>query len=144
MLPQIVVTGNVAAAPTLGYTENGTPVCNVTIYANGRIPGDDKHVERIKCAFWGKAAESASQYLKVGMPVTVSGAAITEPYLTRDGKNAANFKILRAEFHLINTGNGNGANGAAGNDAAAETEGAVAAGDPMTAGLPPVAQEPPF
>jgi single-strand DNA-binding protein len=143
MLPQIVVTGNVAAAPQLGYTENGTPVCNVTIYANGRVPGDDKHVERIKCAFWGKAGEAASQFLKVGMPVTVSGAAVTEPYLTREGKPAANFKILRAEFHLINTGNGNGA--AAGGSVPTEpAEGAVAAGDPMTAGLPPVSQEPPF
>lgn len=110
MLPIITITGNVAADPILRYTDNGAPVCNFTIYANGRTsqtPVGEQHTERVKCTCWGKAAETASQYIKKGMPVTVSGEATTEPYMTRAGLPAANFKVERATFYLIKTGNGN-------------------------------------
>ena len=105
MLPTISAVGNLAADPQLGYANNGTPVLNFTLYCNGVANGNDKHVERIKCAVWGKAAESLSPILKKGMPVMVTGQCITEPYKTNAGEVAANFKINRAEVGLINTGN---------------------------------------
>ncbi len=150
MLPIITATGNLAADSQLNYAQDGTPVCNFTIYCNGRVAGDDKHVERVRCAVWGKGAEVASQYLKKGMPVMVTGEAITEAYISQQqgGKPAANFRINRATFGLINAGNGGNGNG----NGAAQTftgaatvaaEGAVADdGDPMANGL--AAVQPPF
>lgn len=146
-LPMLSAVGNLAADSELNYASDGTPVCNFTVYCNGRVAGDDKHVERVRCAVWGKGAEVASQYLKKGMPVFVNGEAITEVYLSKQqNKHLANFRINRATFGLINTGN-------RGNDtAAAQTftgaavvtpdNDAAEEGDPMANGL--AAVQPPF
>ena len=158
MLPIVTATGNLAADAQLGYANNGTPVLNFTLYCNGVANGNDKHVERVKCAVWGKQAESLSPILKKGMPVTVTGQCITEPYKTNAGEVAANFKINRAEVGLINTGNGNGApaaadngevpvviaNGAVSAPTAMSVPTSVPSGDPMANGLPPVMSQPPF
>ena len=155
MLPFINATGNLAADAVLGYANNGTPVLNGTIYCNGNANGDPKHSEKVKFAVWGKPAEALSPILKKGMPITVAGQAIVEPYKTREtGEPAANFKILRAEVGLINTGNGNGAAAAADGEApmviangaapAAPAAMSVPSGDPMANGLPPVMSQPPF
>jgi len=145
MLPIVTATGNVAADPQLGYANNGTPVLNFTIYCNGVANGDAKHTERVKVAVWGKAAESLSQYIKKGMPVTVSGQCVTEPYKTKAGEVAANFRINRADVGLINTGNGPAeGEGAAEGAVAVGTGESVPNGDPMANGLPPVMSAPPF
>ena len=153
MLPIVTATGNLAADAVMGYANNGTPVLNFTIYCNGPANGDPKHSEKVKVAVWGKPAESLSPILKKGMPVTVTGQAVIEPYKTREtGEPAANFKILRADVGLINTGNGTGAP-AAGDEGeapvviangAAPATMSVQSSDPMANGLPPVMSAPPF
>lgn len=153
MLPIVTATGNLAADATMGYANNGTPVLNFTIYCNGPANGDPKHTEKVKVAVWGKPAESLSPILKKGMPVTVTGQCVIEPYKTREtGEPAANFKILRADVGLINTGNGTGAP-AAGDEGeapvviangAAPATMSVQSTDPMANGLPPVMSAPPF
>ena len=148
MLPVMTVTGNVALDPALSYVTNGTPVCNVTVYCNGRIsstPQGEKHTERVRCTFWGKQAEAAAQYIRKGQPLTVSGEATTEAYLTRAGTPAAGFKIERCQFYLIATGDGNDRNNghANGDDGGSVAE--TPAGAPAPAAAPSVnSEEPPF
>ena len=86
---------------------------------------------------WGKAAESLSPILKKGMPVTVTGQCITEPYKTRDaGESPPTSRSLRAEVGLINTGNGTGAPAAADDGEAPVVIANGAAPSPATMSVP--------
>jgi len=70
----IDVTGNVARAPELRYTPNGTAVCNVRIGVNG----DDGRTRWFTIAAWESLAELVSTHVKKGDRLGVRGP-VTEP-----------------------------------------------------------------
>lgn len=145
MLPQICVTGNLGTDVDLRYTPDGVPVANATLYCNGRIaktPAGEQHTETVKCTFWGKVAENAASLLSKGQAVTITGEAVTEAFTRRNGSLGSSFKVERAQFHLINTGNGGARNGNGSSAPAEDDAGAGAPAETHDSGS--TMPEPPF
>jgi hypothetical protein len=70
----IDVTGNVARAPELRYTANGTAICNVRIGVNS----DDGQTRWFSVAAWGHLANMVSAHVKKGDRLGVRGPATAD------------------------------------------------------------------
>jgi len=78
------VVGNLGQDAELGDA-NGTPVLNFSVASNTKISGED-HTTWVRCAFFGKRAESVAEYLVKGKQVAVRGSLNLREY---EGKNGS-------------------------------------------------------
>lgn len=74
-----------------------TTVTQFLVCCNGKVKGE-KVVTFIGCDLWGKRGQSLAQYLRKGMPVTVTGELSLETFQTREGKDKT---ILRCRVSDI-------------------------------------------
>ncbi len=81
------VVGNLGQNAELGDAE-GTPVVNFSVASNSKIKGND-HTTWIRCAFFGKRAESVAEYLTKGKQVAVRGGLILREYESKNGSGTS-------------------------------------------------------
>lgn len=79
----LTFTGNLGRDAEVRHLDSGTPVCNFNVAAKSGF-GEREQTLWIRCALWGKRAESGLvQYLVKGQQVAVSGELSTKEH---DGK----------------------------------------------------------
>lgn len=87
---KVILIGNLGRDPELKYTQNQTPVCNLSVATNE--VWNDKSGERQertewhRIVVWGRQGETVSKYLKKGSQVYVEGSLSTRSWEDREGK----------------------------------------------------------
>jgi len=94
---QITVAGNLAKEAQVRFLPNGDPVANFTVADN---MGKDKGAIFWNCQLFGKRAESLSQYLTKGLPVTVTGNLTERGYTDKNGIERKSMDLRVAEVAL--------------------------------------------
>jgi single-strand DNA-binding protein len=105
---KIIIVGNLGKDPELRYTPQGNPVCNFTVATNEKRKdkaGESQDVTTwFTVTFWGKQAETASQYLTKGRPVYIEGRLSIEEWTDKDGKVRQTLKVNGTELQFIGGG----------------------------------------
>jgi single-strand DNA-binding protein len=120
---KIILVGNLGRDPELRYTPQGTPVCSFTVATNEKRKDKAGEMQDVttwfRVTFWGRQAETASQYLTKGRPIYVEGKLRVEEWTDRDGKQRYTLEVHATDMQFIGGGRGDEAAGGTGAAAAA-------------------------
>lgn len=102
---KVILVGHLGRDPELRYTPQGTPVCNFSIATNERRKDKTGEMQDLttwfRVTFWGRQAETASQYLTKGRQVYIEGRLRVEEYTDRDGRPRYTLEVHGTEMHFI-------------------------------------------
>lgn len=102
---KIILIGNLGRDPELRYTPQGTPVCSFTMATNEKRKdrsGENQDVTTwFRVTFWGRQAETASQFLTKGKPIYVEGRLRIEEWNDRDGKPRYTLEVHATDMQFI-------------------------------------------
>lgn len=119
---KIILVGNLGRDPELRYTPQGTPVCSFTVATNEKRKDKSGEMQDVttwfRVTFWGRQAETASQYLTKGRPIYVEGRLRLEEWTDRDGKQRYTLEVHATDMQFIGGGRGDEAAGGGGAAAA--------------------------
>lgn len=90
------VAGNVGQSE-LKYLANGDPVLAFSLADS---PGKDKPTVWWNCSLFGKRAESLSNYIVKGTPLTATGVASLRSYENKQGVNVTNLELRVSDVAL--------------------------------------------
>ncbi|MGD9494995.1 MAG: single-stranded DNA-binding protein [Armatimonadota bacterium] len=82
---QATMTGYLGGDPELSYTVAGTAVTKFSLAVNRRGPDGEDVCDWYKVVVWGRAAETAHQYLHKGDRALVSGDLQLSEWTDRNG-----------------------------------------------------------
>ncbi|MBS1789656.1 MAG: single-stranded DNA-binding protein [Acidobacteria bacterium] len=121
-----VITGRLGVEPELRFTNNGTPVINLSIANNRSIKVGDRRetvADWFKVTIFGRDAEIINQHAKKGSALAFNGRLQNEKYVDRDGNQRASTILVASSFEFVPTAKRDGGNtGEANlNDASIET-----------------------
>ena len=85
MTIQATVCGNLGQDGEMKSLANGNSVLNFSVGASSGY-GQNKKTEWVRCAMFGKRAETLAQYMNKGTKVTVFGSLATREWQGSDGK----------------------------------------------------------
>lgn len=88
----VTLTGRLGGDIDLRYTATGTAVANVNLAVESGF-GDKKKTHWFGLDFWGKAAESAKEYLAKGRKIAISGRLDHSEY-EKDGKTVSKTRVV--------------------------------------------------
>lgn len=116
---KITMIGHLGRDPELRYTPQGDPICSFTMASTDRKKdrATGENVETTTWAritFFGKQAETASQWLVKGRQVYIEGRGRLETWTDRDGKERTNLEIIGTEMQFIGPRDANGGGGQGG------------------------------
>lgn len=97
----IVLTGRVGSDGELRKLQDGTPVLGFSV-ADDVGWGDRKQTNWVKCALFGKRAESVAQYVTKGSIVEVTGVPTVEAWLkkgTTEPHAAIKVRVSELKLH---------------------------------------------
>ena len=105
---KIILVGNLGRDPELRYTPQGTPVCSFTVATNEKRKDKAGEMQDVttwfRVTFWGRQAETASQYLTKGRPIYVEGRLRLEEWTDRDGKQRYTLEVHATDMQFIGGG----------------------------------------
>lgn len=102
----VSLKGNLAREVNPNYTQKGTAVASVTLYAP--IPAVDENGAQkatpLTCVFWDKAAENLAKVTAKGSPLEVVGYLQMQVHTDKENKkyyqtvvNVSSFKVLETK-----------------------------------------------
>lgn len=97
MFNNIILVGNLGAAPELRYTQNGTPVLNMNVCSSESWLKDDewqRKDEWHRIVMFGKSAEHYAKKLGKGDLVLCQGAVRTRQWDDKDGNKRYTTEIV--------------------------------------------------
>lgn len=95
----ITVIGNLTADPELRYTQNGLPVCNLTVASTPRSFDKatnawvDGETMFLRGTVWRDYAEHVAASLFKGNQVIVVGRLVQRGYETKEGEKRTSFEL---------------------------------------------------
>ena len=98
-LNSILLEGNLARDPELGYTPQGTPTCTLTLASQRSYKLDGERVEEVsfvEATTCGKLATVCAEHLAKGHGIRVVGRIKQERWEDQDG-NASSKVVIVAE-----------------------------------------------
>lgn len=104
MLNKAQIIGRLGKDPDLRYTQQGQPVCSLSIATDESYTDrDGQKVERTewhKVQVWGKPAEAAGQHLGKGSLVYVEGGLTTRKWQDQQGQDryTTEIRAQRVQF----------------------------------------------
>ncbi len=103
----VQLIGNVGKAPELHHTQNGTPVCRLSV-ATGREWTDDKGQKHSKTEWhtvvcWKNLAEIVAKYCRKGSKIYVSGELETRSWDDQNGQKRYTTEIKADEVKFLST-----------------------------------------
>jgi single-strand DNA-binding protein len=105
---KIILVGNLGRDPELRYTPQGTPVCSFTVATNEKRKDKAGEMQDVttwfRVTFWGRQAETASQYLTKGRPIYIEGRLRIEEWTDRDGKQRYTLEVHATDMQFIGGG----------------------------------------
>jgi single-strand DNA-binding protein len=93
----ITIAGNLVKEAQIRQLNNGDPVANFTVADN---MGKGKGAIFWNCQLFGKRAESLSQYLVKGLPVTITGNLTERAYTDKQGVERKSMDLRVSEVAL--------------------------------------------
>lgn len=100
---RVTLLGNAGSDPELRETGNGTPVAHLSLATNRTWKKDGEPRERTewhRLTLWGKAAETASTYVRKGSRLYVEGRLEYGSY-ERDGVSIPTVDIIVSDFVML-------------------------------------------
>lgn len=102
---KIIIVGHLGRDPELRYTPQGTPVCHFSMATTERRKDRSGEAQDtttwFRVTFWGRQAETASQYLTKGKQVYVEGRLRVEEYTDREGKIRYSLEVNASDMQFI-------------------------------------------
>ena len=101
---RVIIIGRLGRDPELRYTQNGTPVANMSLATDETYTDRDgnrqKRTEWHKVVVWNRQAELVSNYLAKGRMALVEGSLQTNKWQDNQGQNRATteIKAMRVVF----------------------------------------------
>lgn len=95
----ITVIGNLTADPELRYTQNGIPVCNLTVASTPRSFDKatnawvDTETMFLRGTVWREYAEHVAASLSKGSQVIAVGRLVQRGYETKEGEKRTSFEL---------------------------------------------------
>jgi single-strand DNA-binding protein len=104
-LNKVLIIGNVAEAPQLRQTSQGTSVANARIGSTHKWKDQDgrqqKRTEWFNVTFWGRLAEVAAQYVTTRNPIFVEGRQQTKSWQDEQGQTRYQTTVQATNLQLL-------------------------------------------
>lgn len=106
-----MVLGRLTRDPEVRYTPSGTPVCDLGLATNRRIPAGEgqwkDETTYIDVTLWRRQAEVAGQYLAKGREVFIEGYLSMDSWEDKNtGQKRSKLKVVCDNMQLIGGGGG--------------------------------------
>ena len=107
-----MILGRLTRDPEVRYTPSGTPVCDLGLATNRRIPSGEgqwkDETTYIDVTLWRRQAEVAGQYLAKGREVFIEGYLSMDSWEDKNtGQKRSKLKVVCDNMQLIGGGGGN-------------------------------------
>ncbi|MCG8469909.1 MAG: single-stranded DNA-binding protein [Gemmatimonadetes bacterium] len=122
---RVILVGNTGNDPDVRETASGTPVAHVSLATNRRFRRNGEERRRTdwhRLTFWGRQAETVSQYVKKGASLYVEGH-LEYGSFERDGVAIPTVDVVAEDFVMLDRRSESSSDRAA--DDAAELEAAA-------------------
>lgn len=103
----VVIAGNVTRDPEVKQMKNGSSVCDISLAINRNWKDKNTGEKREECIFadvvlWGRLSEIASEYIRKGSPVLVSGRLSMSEWNDKDtGQKRSKLKVVGETMQLL-------------------------------------------
>lgn len=100
----VVITGNVGGDAEMQYTPQGIAVCKFSVAVSKTTGKGENRKEKtvwFRVTVWRERAETASQYIKKGMKILVSGEIDVSVYTNKQGQPAATIELTASDFQFL-------------------------------------------
>jgi|RhiMetdeSRZDD1v2_1073273.scaffolds.fasta_scaffold2272864_2 single-strand DNA-binding protein len=108
----VTIVGNVGRDPEMNYTPQGVAVCRFSVAVNkvtGKGETRKQKTTWFRVTVWREKAETASQYVKKGMKILVTGEVDISVYTDKQGQPAASLELTARDFQFLDSrGEGEG------------------------------------
>ena len=109
---KVILVGNLGRDAELRYTPGGAAVATINMATtevwNDKAGGKQEKTEWHRVVFWGKVAESLTEYLTKGKQVYVEGRLETRQWNDKDGNKRYTTEIKGDKIVLLGGGGGGG------------------------------------
>ena len=109
------IVGTVTQQPETRYAASGTAVTNISVVTNYKPKNGEEQAEYHRVVTFGRTAEVAGEYLKVGSKVAVMGRLQTRSW-EKDGVKRYSTEIVCDNLQLLDSKRDNPARGHTGAD----------------------------
>ena len=109
------IVGTVTQQPETRYAASGTAVTNISVVTNYKPKNGEEQAEYHRVVTFGRTAEVAGEYLKVGSKVAVMGRLQTRSW-EKDGVKRYSTEIVCDNLQLLDSKRDNPAQGHTGAD----------------------------
>lgn len=104
----VILVGHLGGDPETRYTNNGNPVCNLSIATTKRWTDKNSGEAREKTEWhrvvlFGRQAEVAGQYLAKGSQVLIKGELQTRKWQADDGSDRYSTEIIGNEMKMLSS-----------------------------------------
>lgn len=107
MINQVILVGRLTKDPELRFTQEGTPVSQVTLAVNRHYRNQKGELDTdfVQCILWRKTAENTAQYCKKGAVVGVTGRIQTRHYDNQEGKRVYVTEVIAETVRFLSKKN---------------------------------------
>jgi single-strand DNA-binding protein len=102
----VVIVGNVGRDPEMSYTPQGIAVCKFSV-AVSKVTGKGENRKEktvwFRVTVWRERAETASNYIKKGMKILISGEIDVSVYTNKQGQPAATIELTANDFQFLDS-----------------------------------------
>ena len=115
---KVILIGNLGADPDVRYTQNSTPIANLSIATSeswkDKATGEPREqTEWHRCVAYRRLAEIAGEYLKKGSKVYVEGRLQTRKWTGQDNVERYTTEVVINEMQMLDSRNENQSSSAA-------------------------------
>ena len=112
----VVLTGRIAKAIELRYTQTGKAYCRLTLAVDRGMSKEKKQeaeangqqtADFINCVVWNKLAETINRYSGKGRKILVEGSIQTGSYTAQDGSKRYTTEVLVNHIEILEFVNNN-------------------------------------
>ena len=112
---KVILVGNLGADPDVRYTQNSTPIANLSIATSeswkDKATGEPREqTEWHRCVAYRRLAEIAGEYLKKGSKVYVEGRLQTRKWTGQDNVERYTTEVVINEMQMLDGNGGSQAN----------------------------------
>lgn len=102
----VILKGRLTKDPDFRQTQNGVPVCRITIAVDGFKDKDgNKQTDFIDCTAWRKTAEFLSRYFTKGQEICVEGNLKQNNYTDNNGTKHYSYAVQVNQVHFCGSKN---------------------------------------
>lgn len=99
---RIVLIGNLGRDPEMRYSQNGTPITNISLAVSRRRKDQNGNLNEetdwYRVTFFRNLAESSAEWLKKGSKVLVEGQLQLRTYTGQDGQERTSVDVIADNF----------------------------------------------